>query len=151
MPNEAPGSFGIDALTRAINHLRADMVRSIEAMSARVEDRLRAVEAGICRLSERQERNQSSIMATLDTLAEQVGQMRGDAQAEAQEVKTKLDQMQATIDQLQQNANDPAKVDALSQDLSNLQSDIRAIFTGEPAPEPVPNPNPEPTPARRRQ
>lgn len=94
------------------------------------------------------ERTGSKVMADLQTLADLVTQARGDAAAEAQEVKSKLDEQTALIQQLQQNQNDPARVDAIATELAGLQSDIRSIFTGE-AP-PTPEPTPEPAPGGRR-
>lgn len=133
MPEQAPGVFGIDKLTHAVNELR----RSVDHLAAGLAPKLAALEG---RLTERLRKSEEKIMATLDTLAGQVAELRGDAQAEAQEVKAKLDEMTALIEQLQQNANDPAKVDAISQDLSSLKGEIQSIFTGEAPPEPVPSP-----------
>jgi len=63
MPDEAPGALGIDGLTREVRRMRADVVPSIEAMSVTLEGRIQAVEAGICGLSERLERNLTELMA----------------------------------------------------------------------------------------
>jgi DNA repair exonuclease SbcCD ATPase subunit len=80
------------------------------------------------------ERTSCKTMADLETLAGQVQGLRGDAAAEAQEVKSKLDEMTALIQQLQQNQNDPARIQAISDELTGLQGEIRAIFTGEAPP-----------------
>jgi chromosome segregation ATPase len=91
-----------------------------------INDRLGQIQAELERIG--------SQMATLDSLAQQVTDLRGNAAQEAQEVKTKLDEMTALIQQLQQSQNDPAKVDAISQDLENLRGEIQGIFTGEAPP-----------------
>ncbi len=77
-----------------------------------------------------QQKGQEEIMATLDTLAGQVQTMKGDAAAEAVEVKAKIDELSALIVELQANTNDPVKVQEISDSLGTLQADIKAIFTG---------------------
>lgn len=73
-------------------------------------------------------------MADLNSLKDLVDGLRGDAAQEAQEVKAKLDEMQASIDELKQNANDPAKVQEIADDLAQAREDVKNIFTGDQTP-----------------
>ena len=119
-PREPPGSFGIEG---AVRGLRLHIDQALGNPSQIVQTGFR-----------RQERKLDKTMADLQTLADLVTQARGDAAAEATEVKAKLDEMNAKIAELSANANDPVKVQAIADDLGALRTDIQAVFTGETPP-----------------
>jgi chromosome segregation ATPase len=98
---------------------------------------LQIIERQNATLSQAQERNQAAVMADLQTLSDALDAQGQTIQAEAQEVKTKLDEQTALIEQLRQNANDPAKIQELADKIETNNGQVRAIFTGEPAPAPA--------------
>lgn len=127
MPEEAPGAFGIDGLTREVKDLR----RSVDHLAASQKPAL-AVLGG--RLTERLRKSEEKLMATLDSLKDALDAQGQTIQQEAQEVKSQLDQLQATIDELKQNTNDPAKVEELANEIQANTDAIQGIFSGQAPP-----------------
>jgi len=148
--------FGIDQLTRAVRALSERVENKIEELACAVgsnSDIVDGLRAAVNTLTERVERMESSTMADLQSLSDALDAQGQDIQQEAQEVKSRLDELGALVQQLQQNQNDPAQVQALADKIEANRSAIRSIFTGEPtpAPEPIPEPAPpSPAPERRR-
>lgn len=109
---------------------------NLGAYGQQINDNLRHISEQVQCLAQGQERNQTAVMADLQSLSDALDAQGQTIQAEAQEVKTKLDEQNALILQLQQNTNDPAKVQELADKIQANSDQVRAIFTGEPAPAP---------------
>ena len=129
MPGGPPEAFGIDALTREVRRMRTDVVRSIEAMSAPIETRLQAVEAGICGLLERLERNQAAVMAGVQELTDALNELDTTITAEVDQINQKLDDLRNQV-----APNLQPQVDQIKASTERIKG-IVADVVPEPAPQ----------------
>lgn len=72
-------------------------------------------------------------MATFDQLKQLVADQKGLIQQEAGEVKAKLDENAALIQQLRDQLNNPPDVQEIFDQLSSNNSDLQNIFSAAPA------------------
>lgn len=70
-------------------------------------------------------------MATLESLKDLATSTNQTIREEAAEVKSKMDDMQALIEELQQNVSDPEKIQEIHDLMVQNQEETRAIFAGE--------------------
>lgn len=130
---EPPGSFGIESLKQKVAELQQS-VTALSRLLTEVSRQGKQTHQEVERVAHLLKKQGDKTMADLNSLKDLVDGLRGDAAQEAQEVKAKLDEMQASIDELKQNANDPAKVQEIADDLAQAREDVKNIFTGDQTP-----------------
>lgn len=115
--HEPPGSLGIEALGRKVEQLAI----AVKTLGQHLGTGLTCLERAV---------NQ---MATFDQLKQLVADQKGLIQQEAGEVKAKLDENAALIQQLRDQLNNPPDVQEIFDQLSSNNSDLQNIFSAAPA------------------